>query len=93
MATITLKQDATPVELPARELPLPMKMRVKVELERMEAAGIIEKVESSQWASPIVVAVKPGRQNVRVCGDYTAVNKLILNQTYLTPSIETAFSK
>ena len=93
VATITLKPDAIPIELPARELPLPMKARVKEELERMEVAGIIEKVESSQWASPIVVAVKPGRQNIRLCGDYTAVNKLIQNQTYLTPSIETAFAK
>ena len=59
----------------------------------MEVAGIIEKVESSEWASPIVVAVKPGRENVRICGDYTAVNKVIQNQTYLSPSIETAFSK
>ena len=93
LATITLKQDATPVELPARELPLPMKMRVKEELEKMENAGIIERVESSEWASPIVVAVKPGRRHVRVCGDYTAVNKLIQKQTYLSPSIETAFAK
>ena len=93
LATIELKPDVTPVELPARELPLPMKMRVKTELERMEAAKIIEKVESSEWASPIVVAVKPGREKVRVCGDYTAVNKMIQNQTYLSPSIETAFSK
>ena len=93
LATIELKPDAIPIELPARELPLPMKLRVKTELERMEAAKIIEKVESSQWASPIVVAVKPGRVNVRVCGDYTAVNKMIQNQTYLSPSIETAFAK
>ena len=93
LATITLKPDATPIELPARELPLPMKIRVKQELGKMEAAGIIEKVESSEWASPIVVAVKPGRQNVRICGDYSAVNKLIQNQTYLSPSIETAFAK
>lgn len=37
-----------------------------MELERMEVAGNIEKVESSEWASPIVVAVKPGRENVRI---------------------------
>ena len=93
LATITLIPNAIPVEIPARELPLPMKLRVKVELERMEGAGIIEKVESSEWASPIVVAVKPGRESIRICGDYTAVNRMIQNQTYLSPSIETAFAK
>ena len=64
--TIALYPDATPVNIPARELPLPMKMRVKMELKKMEEVGIIEKVESSEWASPIVISVKPGRETIRV---------------------------
>jgi hypothetical protein len=76
-----------------RELPLALKPLVKKELDLMEAAGIVEKINSSEWGSPIVVMAKPGRESVRICGDYTAVNRMIQNQTYLTPSIETAFSK
>ena len=47
LATIALYPDATLVDIPARELPLHIKMRVKIELKKMEEAGIIEKVESS----------------------------------------------
>ena len=57
LATIALYPDATLVDIPARELLLPMKMRMKIERKKMEEDGIIEKVESSEWASPIVVSV------------------------------------
>ena len=92
-AGIKVKEGAKPVEIPARELPVALKYKVHTELNKMEKAGLIEKVESSQWASPIVVTIKPGRESIRICGDYTQVNKIIQNQTYLTPSIEVAFAK
>ena len=90
---IRLKPGTAPIEQQARELPLALKIKVKQELDRMEDTGIIEKVSSSEWASPIVISIKPGRESPRICGDYVLVNKCILNQTYLTPTIETAFSK
>lgn len=75
--TITLKPGATAIELAAREL-LPNEIRVKSKLKRIESDGIIEKVESSQWASPIVCAMKPENTSEFVM---TAVDKLIQNQT------------
>ena len=70
-----------------------MKNKVKIELEKMEEAGIIERATTSEWGSPIVVVTKPGREKIRICGDYSHINGLIINQTYLSPTIETAFSK
>ncbi|PAA69616.1 hypothetical protein BOX15_Mlig032248g1 [Macrostomum lignano] len=90
---IRLCAGARPIFQAARELPLALKHLVKKELDLMESAGIVEKVMSSEWGSPIVVTVKSDRASVRICGDYSAVNRLVQDQTFLTPSIETAFSK
>ncbi|PAA65473.1 hypothetical protein BOX15_Mlig032217g3 [Macrostomum lignano] len=90
---IRLKTGAGPIFQPARELPLALRPLVKKELDLMEKAGIVERVTSSEWGSPIVVTVKSDKASVRICGDYTAVNQWVQDQTYLTPSIETAFSK
>lgn len=47
------------------------------ELEMMEDEGIIEPVEVSDWAKPIVCVPKTDR-SVRVCGDYkVSVNPAI----------------
>ena len=42
---------------------------MEAELDRLEAEGIIEKIDSSEWAAPIVPIPK-GDGNIRVCGDY-----------------------
>ena len=39
------------------------------ELERLEAEGIIEKVDSSEWAAPIVPIPK-GDGHLHICGNY-----------------------
>ena len=52
-----------------RSVPFALKKAVEEELDRMERAGVIEKVDHSEWAAPIVVvSKKDGR--VRLCGDY-----------------------
>ena len=42
---------------------------VERELEQLEAAGVIEKVNHSYWAAPIV-AVPKGDGQICICGDY-----------------------
>jgi len=49
--------------------------KVAAELSRLEKAGEVKKVESSDWATPIVRVLKPDG-TVRICGDF----KLTLNQ-------------
>jgi hypothetical protein len=54
-----------------------MRGRVQQELQRLENAGIIEKVQHSEWATPIVPVVKPSGA-IRICGDYkVTINKVI----------------
>lgn len=54
-----------------------MKEAVEEELDRLERAGVLEKVKSSNWAAPIVCIPKTDGK-VRICGDYKAtVNRVL----------------
>ena len=46
-----------------------LRPRLEQELERVERTGVIEPVEFSEWAAPIVPIVKRDG-SVRICGDY-----------------------
>ena len=50
--------------------------KIEEELNRQVEAGILEAVDVSEWAAPIVPIMKPD-QSVRICGDY----KLTVNQS------------
>ncbi len=79
-ARIHLKEEATPKFLKARPLPYNLREKVERELDEMEAIGAITKVETSEWASPLVVVPKPNGK-VRITGDLkNAVN----NQLHVT---------
>ena len=61
-------------------------------MEKLEAAGIVEPVEFSEWATPIVPVVKRDG-TIRVCGDY----KLTINQaaqvdSYPLPLVDGLFA-
>ena len=58
-----------------RSVPYVMKGKVELELGHLQKEGIIEPVEFSDWAAPIVPVLKSDGQ-VRICGDY----KLTVNQ-------------
>ena len=66
---IKLKDDAHPYILQApRRVALPLLPKVKVELQRMEALGVISKIEEpTEWCAPMVVVPKPNG-TVRMCG-------------------------
>ena len=77
--------DRAPVVFKPR--PLPYATRKKEEkLKRVEQDQVTEPVEYSDWAAPIVPAVKPSGQ-VRICGDYkVTVNKASKPEQYPIPS-------
>jgi hypothetical protein len=52
---IPLKLDLKPVKKRPYRLNPKYKEKVKIELDRMLEAGIIEPVEESEWISPMVV--------------------------------------
>ncbi|GFX50244.1 uncharacterized protein K02A2.6 [Trichonephila clavipes] len=54
--------------------------RVENEIDRLEKEGIIEKVDSSEWATPVVPVVKSDG-SIRLCADYSVT----LNPNLIVP--------
>ncbi|XP_060071980.1 uncharacterized protein K02A2.6-like [Ylistrum balloti] len=88
----TLKDDANPRFIKARPIPYALKEKVERELDRLVNEGITERVEHSEWATPIVpIPKKDG--SVRICGDFKViVNQLLEVDTYPFSKIEDIFA-
>ncbi|MDY6929942.1 MAG: RNase H-like domain-containing protein [Pseudomonadota bacterium] len=67
---VHLQADGEPIFLKRRIIPYGQRDGVQQSLNKMETSGIITKIESSAWATPIVVAMKSDGQTPRLCGDY-----------------------
>ena len=62
------------------------------ELARLEADGIIQLVQFSWWAAPIVLVIKQDG-SIRICGDYkVTVNLAAKTDSYPIPRIEDLFA-
>ena len=59
-------------------MPYSLKGAIKQDLERLENLGVIEKVQFSDWAAP-VVPVQKSDGTVRLCGDYKVTINPVLN--------------
>ncbi|XP_057202332.1 uncharacterized protein K02A2.6 [Triplophysa rosa] len=89
---ITLEESAVPKFHKARPVPYAIRQKVETELDRLEAEGILSKVDWSPWATPVVpVAKKDG--NVRLCGDFkVSINPVLQAEQYPLPRIEDIFA-
>lgn len=88
-----VKENATPKFLRARTLPFAIKDRVEVEIQRLVSDDILEPVDFSEWASPIVPILKKNKQ-VRICGDFKPTFNPVCNvQQYPLPRVEELLSK
>ncbi|XP_049875886.1 uncharacterized protein K02A2.6-like [Pectinophora gossypiella] len=87
-ASLRVREGATPVFHRARPLPYALHERVDAELDAMLRAGVIEPVDCSDWASPLVPINKPDG-SLRICADYKAtLNPSLLVDRYPLPKIE-----
>ncbi|RWR98619.1 hypothetical protein B4U79_15076, partial [Dinothrombium tinctorium] len=92
-AKIKLKANAKPVFMKARSVPFAIRGLVDDELARLVKEDILESVEHSEWATPIVPVIKPDR-TVRICGDFKqTLNPVIERDEYPLPKIDEAFAK
>ena len=74
-------------------VPIPLFPKVKQELARMEAMGVIEKVDvPTEWCLSIVVVLKSNGK-VRICGDFIQLNKAILRENHPMPTTEQTLGK
>uniref|UniRef100_A0A914VZT6 RNA-directed DNA polymerase n=1 Tax=Plectus sambesii TaxID=2011161 RepID=A0A914VZT6_9BILA len=74
-ALLQLKDDAKPVFIKAQPLPFALKPTVEMEFNQLAELQVVSAVDYSEWAAPIVVALKPGGK-ICVCADFsTGLNK------------------
>ena len=72
---------------PLRRIPLAYQEKALAELKRMEADGILEKIDSSPSISNMVIAPKPN-DAIRICADLRNPNKAIIPDKYPLPTME-----
>ena len=90
---LELIEGAGPKKLRMRRVPFAYREKVKKEIERLLKKGIIERVEYSDWASPIVVEKKPNNK-IRICADFsTGLNDCLKDGNYPLPTSEFIFSR
>ena len=87
-AKIYVDPEATPKFMKARPVPYAPKVKVEMELDRLQSEGILSPVEFSEWATPLVPVVKQDG-TVRICGNYKCtVNQVSKLDNYPIPKAE-----
>ena len=93
--TIKLKDDASPVALTVpRHVPYPLLPKLKTELDRMVAQGVISKVERPiDWCSGLIVVPKANKTYARLCVDLTQLNNVVNREFHLMSSVDENLAK
>ena len=85
---LDIDETVKPVVMPPRRVPLALKSKLKDQLDRLEALGVITKVtKPTDWVSNLVVAEKPN-DKLRVCIDPQHLNQALKRSHYPLPIIE-----
>ena len=93
-AKLYVDPNATPRFFSARSVPYALREQVEKELDSLLQDGVLEPVEFSEWAAPIVVVVKRDKTSVRICGDFrVTVNPVSKLDRYPLPKTADLFGK
>lgn len=84
---VNVNPKVLPKQQKLRRLPFAIREKVKKLIDEMERDGVIERVESSEWVSPIVVAVKKNG-DIRMCVDLREVNRAVIQDTFPLPHFD-----
>ncbi|XP_038063014.1 uncharacterized protein K02A2.6-like [Patiria miniata] len=84
---VKVRPSVPPMQQKLRKLPFSVRDEVANELKRLEDADIIERIDASEWVSPLVVAYKKSGK-VRLCVDLREVNKAVIVDKYPLPNIQ-----
>ena len=92
-ADIKLKEGTKPIFKKCRSVAYALQPTLEVELKRLQEEGIIEPVQTSAWATPLVVVPKSNGK-IRVGGDYkVTINRCVETKIYPLPTVEDIFAK
>ena len=88
--TIKLRPDAKPFCLfTPRNVPLPLREKVKQEIQRMEKLGVISRIEEpTPWCAAMVIVPKPS-SSVRICVDLKLLNESVMREIHPLPKVDT----
>ena len=93
-AKILVEPGAAPRFNPARSVPYALRDKVDQELQHLQNEGILEPVETAEWAAPIVAVLKRDKSAIRICGDFSVtVNPVSKLDRYPIPKSEDLFAK
>lgn len=88
MVDITIKENAKPIQQPYRRIPAPLEKIVDDKISDLLKKGIIEKVDISNWISPLVVVPKDNGNDARICVDMKRANEVIAREKHPLPTID-----
>ena len=92
-ADVRLRPGTKPIFKKARPVAYSLQSTLSRELEYLQQEGILEPVESSDWATPLVVVPKANGR-LRVCGDYkVTINQCVEKKVYPLPTTEDLFAQ
>ena len=88
-----MKKNAPPQYFKPRTVPFALRAKVEAEIQRLEKEGVLKKVETSDWATPIVPVLKPDG-TVRICGDFkVTLNRYLGVPEHRMPTSEELLTK
>ncbi|XP_055632601.1 uncharacterized protein K02A2.6-like [Toxorhynchites rutilus septentrionalis] len=92
-ASVHLKSGTVPVFAKARDVPLALRSQYAQEIDKKLAAGVYERVDYSEWASPTHIVVKKNGK-LRITSNYKpTVNPRMIIDEHPIPNIESIFHR
>ena len=86
---LDVDKNVRPVAQKHRRVPFHLTDKLEAELQRLEAANVIERVESAtDWVSPIVIAPKKDSTDIRMCVDMVEPNRAIKRIRHVIPTVD-----
>ncbi|XP_067947479.1 uncharacterized protein [Watersipora subatra] len=93
--TIQKRDDAKPVALHIPyEVSMPRLQIVKKQLDDIERKEVISKVTvPTDWCAGMVQVPKADQNQIRICADFTNLNKAVRRNTYPSTSVDSSLAK
>ena len=86
---VDVDKNVRPVAQKHRRVPFRLRDKLEAELQRLEAANVIERVESAtDWVSPIFIAPKKDSTDIRMCVDMVEPNRAIKRIRHVIPTVD-----